>query len=172
MDECAAGIHHCSQVCTNLNGTYSCSCLPGFTLSDGQSGVCKANDNKVSTADCEILENLAFFFKQKYFYRDITFFLERSNYNFTGTFFYFIRTLTAAVLCKANERFRSFTNFSPNLAVIFEQIILDGDAVALIPCTYCTGYHVHIVLDIMYTLYWISPCISKRIMLIHLHVIK
>ncbi|KAI5717758.1 hypothetical protein M8J77_010754 [Diaphorina citri] len=48
VDECATGIHHCSQVCTNLNGTYACSCNAGFTLSDGLSGVCKANDNKLT----------------------------------------------------------------------------------------------------------------------------
>lgn len=33
----------------NLNGTFSCACRPGFTLEDdGKSGVCKANDPKVS----------------------------------------------------------------------------------------------------------------------------
>ncbi|XP_066250185.1 low-density lipoprotein receptor-related protein 2 [Euwallacea similis] len=42
VDECATGQHHCSQTCTNLNGTYSCSCRDGFHLSDQLSGVCRA----------------------------------------------------------------------------------------------------------------------------------
>lgn len=41
VDECATGQHHCSQVCTNLNGTYACSCREGFHLSDQSSGVCR-----------------------------------------------------------------------------------------------------------------------------------
>lgn len=44
VDECATGTHRCSQVCTNLNGTYGCTCRDGFSLSDSLSGVCKAND--------------------------------------------------------------------------------------------------------------------------------
>lgn len=48
MDECATGTHHCSQICHNLNGTYSCDCRPGFRLSDAISGVCKANDDNVT----------------------------------------------------------------------------------------------------------------------------
>lgn len=42
VDECAKGTHFCSHICTNLNGTYSCSCRDGFRLSDQFSGVCKA----------------------------------------------------------------------------------------------------------------------------------
>jgi low density lipoprotein-related protein 2 len=42
VDECAVGLHHCSQICTNLNGSYSCSCHDNFRLSDSLSGVCKA----------------------------------------------------------------------------------------------------------------------------------
>jgi low density lipoprotein-related protein 2 len=42
VDECATGTSTCSQMCTNLNGTFSCGCRPGFLLSDGMSGVCKA----------------------------------------------------------------------------------------------------------------------------------
>lgn len=30
VDECTTGLHHCSQICHNLNGTYSCDCRPGF----------------------------------------------------------------------------------------------------------------------------------------------
>lgn len=42
VNECAAGTHTCSQVCTNTNGSYSCSCNEGFRLSDSMSGVCRA----------------------------------------------------------------------------------------------------------------------------------
>ena len=42
IDECATGTHTCSHICTNLNGTYSCSCRDNFHLSDAMSGVCKA----------------------------------------------------------------------------------------------------------------------------------
>ncbi|XP_012271678.1 low-density lipoprotein receptor-related protein 2 [Orussus abietinus] len=44
IDECKTGQHHCSQLCANLNGTYSCSCRQGFRLTDNQSGVCRADD--------------------------------------------------------------------------------------------------------------------------------
>ncbi|XP_023703710.1 low-density lipoprotein receptor-related protein 2 [Cryptotermes secundus] len=47
VDECATGVHRCSQLCTNLNSTYECSCRKGFTLSDGMSGVCKADNPEV-----------------------------------------------------------------------------------------------------------------------------
>lgn len=47
VDECATGVHKCSQLCTNLNSTYECSCREGFTLSDGMSGVCKADNPEV-----------------------------------------------------------------------------------------------------------------------------
>lgn len=30
VDECTTGAHHCSQLCTNLNGSFSCSCRDGF----------------------------------------------------------------------------------------------------------------------------------------------
>jgi low density lipoprotein-related protein 2 len=30
VDECAAGLHHCSQTCQNLNGSYGCHCRDGF----------------------------------------------------------------------------------------------------------------------------------------------
>ncbi len=42
VDECASFGHNCSQICTNFNGTYACSCREGFELSDQFSGVCKA----------------------------------------------------------------------------------------------------------------------------------
>ena len=46
LDECAHGTDMCSQICTNLNGTYSCSCRDGFRI-EGASGVCRAVDPKV-----------------------------------------------------------------------------------------------------------------------------
>ncbi|KAJ8924543.1 hypothetical protein NQ315_000691, partial [Exocentrus adspersus] len=48
VDECTTGTHHCSQICTNLNGTYACSCRDGFKLSDNLSGVCKAEKEDVA----------------------------------------------------------------------------------------------------------------------------
>lgn len=30
LDECATGAHHCSQLCANIDGSYSCSCREGF----------------------------------------------------------------------------------------------------------------------------------------------
>lgn len=30
VDECASGVHRCAQLCTNLNGSYTCSCRDGF----------------------------------------------------------------------------------------------------------------------------------------------
>ena len=36
-DECVLGTHTCDQVCTNIEGPYTCSCNEGYTLdSDGQ----------------------------------------------------------------------------------------------------------------------------------------
>lgn len=48
MDECALGLHHCSQECSNINGSYVCSCRDGFVLSDLFSGVCKALEPKLT----------------------------------------------------------------------------------------------------------------------------
>ncbi|XP_049818680.1 low-density lipoprotein receptor-related protein 2 [Aethina tumida] len=48
IDECATGDNSCSQICTNLNSTYACSCREGFRLSDKLSGVCKALKAEVS----------------------------------------------------------------------------------------------------------------------------
>lgn len=46
VDECATGAHYCSQLCANLNGSYSCACKDGFKQSDGLSGVCKAEQTE------------------------------------------------------------------------------------------------------------------------------
>ena len=45
INECAEGTHHCSQLCMNLKGNYSCSCRQGFRLSDNLSGVCRAEED-------------------------------------------------------------------------------------------------------------------------------
>ena len=42
VNECLdVTMNNCSQICNNVNGTYSCACREGFTLSDQFSGVCK-----------------------------------------------------------------------------------------------------------------------------------
>ena len=33
MNECALGMHDCNQICTNTNGSYTCSCSPGYKIS-------------------------------------------------------------------------------------------------------------------------------------------
>ncbi|XP_066588132.1 low-density lipoprotein receptor-related protein 2 isoform X2 [Prorops nasuta] len=48
VNECLTGQHTCSQICTNLNGTYSCSCRQGFQLSDNLSGVCRTEDDQAT----------------------------------------------------------------------------------------------------------------------------
>ncbi|KAL4708620.1 hypothetical protein ACJJTC_001059, partial [Scirpophaga incertulas] len=47
VNECTEGLHHCSQVCENLNGSYGCHCREGFRLTDNLSGVCKALEGEV-----------------------------------------------------------------------------------------------------------------------------
>lgn len=44
IDECSNFGHNCTQVCSNLKGTYDCSCVEGFTLTDRFSGVCRSSD--------------------------------------------------------------------------------------------------------------------------------
>ncbi|KAL7294867.1 hypothetical protein TKK_0011791 [Trichogramma kaykai] len=46
INECVKGQHFCSQLCTNMNGSYACTCRDGFKLADNLSGVCKAEDDK------------------------------------------------------------------------------------------------------------------------------
>lgn len=48
IDECATGTSMCSQVCTNINGTYSCACVNGFKLVDGTTGICKAEKEETT----------------------------------------------------------------------------------------------------------------------------
>ena len=33
VDECSKGSHNCDQICTNTDGSFTCSCEPGFKLS-------------------------------------------------------------------------------------------------------------------------------------------
>ena len=33
VDECSEGSHNCDQICTNTDGSFTCSCEPGFKLS-------------------------------------------------------------------------------------------------------------------------------------------
>ncbi|GBP08672.1 Low-density lipoprotein receptor-related protein 2 [Eumeta japonica] len=47
VNECMTGAHHCSHICQNQNGSYSCSCRNGFSLADNLSGVCKAIEDDV-----------------------------------------------------------------------------------------------------------------------------
>ena len=47
IDECENFGNNCTHLCTNINGTYACSCRDGFTLTDRFSGVCKVKDGEV-----------------------------------------------------------------------------------------------------------------------------
>ena len=31
-DDCSDGTHHCSQICTNTNGSFACGCNIGYQL--------------------------------------------------------------------------------------------------------------------------------------------
>ena len=46
IDECANGVDGCTQMCSNTNGSYSCSCMSGYRLSsDGH----RCNGEYIST---------------------------------------------------------------------------------------------------------------------------
>ena len=32
IDECMEEIHDCEQICNNVNGSYTCSCNPGYII--------------------------------------------------------------------------------------------------------------------------------------------
>ena len=36
VDECDGVTHGCAQICTNTEGSYNCSCNPGFELANDQ----------------------------------------------------------------------------------------------------------------------------------------
>lgn len=40
IDECALGLHGCSDICENVPGSYRCSCLPGFAVDPLDSSKC------------------------------------------------------------------------------------------------------------------------------------
>ena len=42
IDECAMGSHQCSQNCTNTQGSYFCSCQPGYDLSSIDQVTCQS----------------------------------------------------------------------------------------------------------------------------------
>ena len=41
IDDCATDLHRCSQICTNLPGSFRCSCIEGYEL-EGKTN-CKVN---------------------------------------------------------------------------------------------------------------------------------
>lgn len=65
INECATGQHQCSQICTNLNGSYACSCRHGFQLSDNLSGVCRAEDDEVMLLFADGQEIRAYNFRNR-----------------------------------------------------------------------------------------------------------
>ena len=34
VDECTANTENCAQTCTNTDGSYTCSCIEGYTTPD------------------------------------------------------------------------------------------------------------------------------------------
>lgn len=40
IDECAQGLHNCSQLCTNTPGAHACHCRPGFRPLDPAASQC------------------------------------------------------------------------------------------------------------------------------------
>lgn len=41
IDECAQGLHNCSQLCTNTPGAHACHCRPGFHPLDPAASQCR-----------------------------------------------------------------------------------------------------------------------------------
>lgn len=59
INECTTHKHKCSQLCHNSDGSYKCSCRPGFTLSsDGVT--CNGNENcyRVNGKSCQYVTRL------------------------------------------------------------------------------------------------------------------
>ena len=42
IDECATGNTTCQQICTNIPGSYQCSCFPGYLYND-VNGTCEGS---------------------------------------------------------------------------------------------------------------------------------
>lgn len=49
INECVTATHTCGQICSNLNGTYGCTCRSGFQLVEGMTGVCKSVKGEIMT---------------------------------------------------------------------------------------------------------------------------
>ena len=52
IDECAEGISGCDQTCTNLAGSYSCSCGSGYRLASNRHGCSDINECATGMDDC------------------------------------------------------------------------------------------------------------------------
>ncbi|XP_064519122.1 cartilage acidic protein 1 isoform X2 [Pseudopipra pipra] len=50
IDECAQGLHNCSQLCTNTPGAHTCRCHPGFRPLDPAASRCLDNPCTLGTA--------------------------------------------------------------------------------------------------------------------------
>ena len=50
INECLEGSDNCDQVCSNTDGSYTCSCNPGFTL-DSNRRTCTAVEPTESTVE-------------------------------------------------------------------------------------------------------------------------
>ena len=48
IDECSEATHNCSQLCTNKNGTWDCSCRDGFELVDHLNGICRQKEGSIT----------------------------------------------------------------------------------------------------------------------------
>ena len=55
IDECAEGIDSCDQMCTNENGSYSCSCGSGYRLLSDGHGCHDINECALDMDGCEQL---------------------------------------------------------------------------------------------------------------------
>ena len=38
INECAEGVDDCAQICTDTDGSYICSCAPGYLLTNDSRG--------------------------------------------------------------------------------------------------------------------------------------
>jgi hypothetical protein len=60
INECQTGTHNCDQLCTNTHGSFTCSCMSGYTLQSDQRTctgipykiICKINTVVILTKLC------------------------------------------------------------------------------------------------------------------------